>query len=78
MRALLASLLLTCLPWLASAAPPASASRSPVRIQVESPRPGEPLTNKVDQAPIRGSAMTEGDKPAEFDVIIAIDVSGST
>ena len=67
-----------CLPGLASAAPPAGAAKSPVRIQVESPRPGEPVTNKVDQAPIRGNAMTEGDKPAAFDVMIVIDVSGST
>jgi Mg-chelatase subunit ChlD len=78
MRAVWSCLILICIPALASAAPPAQAAKSPVRIRVESPRPGEPLTNKVDQAPIRGSAMTEGDKPAEFDVIIAIDVSGST
>ena len=78
MRAVLLSLLLAWLPAVAGAAPPASAAPSPVRIKVESPRPGEPLKNKVDQAPIRGSAMTEGDRPAEFDVILAIDVSGST
>jgi Mg-chelatase subunit ChlD len=78
MRALLLCCVLACLPLAAAATPPASAARSPVRIQVESPRKGEPLTNKVDQAPIRGNAMTEGDKPAAFDVIIAIDVSGST
>jgi hypothetical protein len=78
MRAVVCFLILSCLPGLAGAAPPAEAAKSPVRIQVESPHPGEPVTNKVDQAPIRGSAMTEGDKPAAFDVIIAIDVSGST
>jgi hypothetical protein len=78
MRAVLLCLLLLGLPGLASAAPPAAAAKSPVRIQVESPHKGEPISNKVDQAPIRGNAMTEGDKPAAFDVIIAIDVSGST
>ena len=78
MRAAVCLLILICLPGLGSATPPAEAAKSPVRIQVESPHPGEPVTNKVDQAPIRGSAMTEGDKPAAFDVIIAIDVSGST
>ena len=78
MRAALSILLLACLPGLASAAAPASAAKSAVRIQVESPRPGEPVTNKVDQAPIRGNAMTAGDKPAEFDVMLVIDVSGST
>jgi len=78
MRAVLSFLLLVWLPGVASAAPPAGAAKSPVRIQVESPRPGEPLSNKVDQAPIRGNAMTEGDRPAVFDVILVIDVSGST
>ncbi len=78
MRAAICCLIVFCLPGLASAAPPAGAAKSPVRIQVESPHAGEPVMNKVDQAPIRGSAMTEGDKPAAFDVIIAIDVSGST
>ena len=78
MRAVLLSLLLAWLPVAAGAAPPASAAKSPVRIQVDSPRPGEPLKNRVDQAPIRGSASTDGDRPADFDVILAIDVSGST
>jgi hypothetical protein len=78
MRAVLSILLLAGLSAVASAAPPAAAAKSPVRIQIESPRPGEPLSNKVDQAPIRGNAMTAGDKPAEFDVMLVIDVSGST
>jgi Mg-chelatase subunit ChlD len=78
MRALCLAVLFAFLPAAAGAAPPAGAATSSVHIKVESPHPGEPLTNKVDQAPIRGNAMTDSDRPASFDVIIAIDVSGST
>jgi len=49
-----------------------------VRIAIESPLPGEPVRNKVHQAPIRGSAMADGERPADFDVVLIIDVSGST
>ena len=49
-----------------------------VRIMIESPLPGESVSNKVHQAPIRGSAIAEGDRPADFDVILVVDVSGST
>jgi hypothetical protein len=45
---------------------------------VETPRTGEPVHNKVHLAPIRGSAVAEGERPANFDVMIAIDVSQST
>jgi hypothetical protein len=72
--ALLAALLA---PGLA-AARDASASATGVRILIESPQTGEPLRNKVHQAPIRGSAVADGDRPAEFDVMIVVDVSGST
>lgn len=51
---------------------------SPVRIQIESPRSGEPVQNKVHLAPVRGNAFAEGDRPADFDVMLAIDVSEST
>ena len=79
MRAVLFTLLLAWLPAAAGAAPPAGkAAPSPVRIRVDTPRPGEATKNKVDQAPIRGNATTDGDRPADFDVILAIDVSGST
>jgi Mg-chelatase subunit ChlD len=60
------------------ALPVAGAEETPVRILIESPQPGEPVRNKVHQAPIRGSAVSEGQKPAEFDVMLVIDVSGST
>jgi Mg-chelatase subunit ChlD len=51
---------------------------SAVHIRIESPLPGEPVTNKVHQAPIRGNAIAEGDQPVDFDVILIVDVSGST
>ena len=72
-------------PWLCAlatlglAVPALSAPESaPVRILVESPQPGEPVRNKVHQAPIRGNAIAEGERPADFDVMVVLDVSGST
>jgi Mg-chelatase subunit ChlD len=49
-----------------------------VRILIESPAPGDRVANKVHQAPIRGSAVAHGERPLEFDVMIVVDVSGST
>jgi Mg-chelatase subunit ChlD len=49
-----------------------------VRILIESPVPGEPVRNEVHQAPIRGNALAEGERPAQYDVIIVLDISGST
>ncbi|MEE2679095.1 MAG: vWA domain-containing protein [Myxococcota bacterium] len=49
-----------------------------VRIRVDSPKPGAVTRNEVHQAPIRGSAAADGERPAAFDVMIVIDVSGST
>jgi len=60
---------------LAAAGPAAAAN---VKLLVDAPRPGEPVHNKVHLAPIRGSAVAEGERPASFDVMIAIDVSQST
>lgn len=59
---------------------PAAAARgeSPVRILIESPTPGQTFKNKVHQAPIRGNAVADGERPADFDVMLVIDVSGST
>jgi hypothetical protein len=82
--------LLRGLGWLASAAlllaaapaaagsPAQAAAPNPVRILIDSPREGEPLLNSVHQALIRGSVISEGERPADFDVIVAIDVSDST
>ncbi len=49
-----------------------------VRVTIESPRSGERVENRVDQAPIRGAASADGQRPADFDVMIVMDVSGST
>jgi hypothetical protein len=46
-----------------------------VRILIESPAPGEAVRNEVHQAPIRGNALAEGERPAEFDVMIVLDIS---
>ncbi len=59
----------------AGAAGPAS---SPVKILVESPRAGEVVKNEVHQAPIRGTAVAFGERPIDFDIMIVLDVSGST
>jgi len=57
----------------------ATAGEAPdVRILIESPLPGESVRNKVHQARVRGSALAQGDRPADFDVILVVDVSGST
>jgi hypothetical protein len=45
---------------------------------IDSPRSGEKVENKVDQAPIRGTAVAAGRQPSDFDVMIVIDVSKST
>ena len=72
-------LLLSMLARLGVASPSvANADGAPVRVLVESPRPGERVENRVDQAPIRGTATAAGERPSEFDVMIVIDVSGST
>ena len=49
-----------------------------VRIRIASPKPGEPLQNRVHQAPIRGVASADGERPVDFDVMLVLDVSGST
>lgn len=51
---------------------------TPVRVLIEDPERGEPVRNDVHQAPIRGMAIAEGERPLEIDVMIVIDVSGST
>jgi len=49
-----------------------------VRILIASPKPGEAVQNRVHQAPIRGNAIADGEHPLDFDVMLVIDVSGST
>jgi len=60
---------------LATGAPARAAN---VKLLVDTPRAGEPVHNKVHLAPIRGSAVAEGERPASFDVMIVMDVSQST
>jgi hypothetical protein len=76
---LLAGLLIACTAASAQATPPAEAAAPElVRIVVESPGPGEVVESRVDQAAVRGNALAEGERPADFDVMLLIDVSKST
>ncbi len=60
--------------------PVAMAERNPavVHIRIDSPNPGELIKNKVNLAPVRGTAQAGDGKPVDFDVLIALDVSHST
>jgi len=51
---------------------------APLTIRVESPRPGEVVKNEVHQAPVRGTALALAERPVDVDVMLVIDVSGST
>lgn len=51
---------------------------TPVRIQVETPKAGEVVRNKVHLAPVRGNAVAQGDAASDFDVMLVIDISAST
>lgn len=68
--------------WLCATAPPAAAQpaagASPVRILLQAPRPGEVVRNEVHQAPLRGMAIVSGERPVDFDILLVIDLSGST
>ncbi len=59
----------------AAAAPLAQGS---VSILLQSPSPGEAIENRVHLAPIKGSATSSGERPAEYDVMLVVDVSLST
>ena len=63
----------------AGAAPPAPApAAEPVRVILQSPREGQAVENRVHVAPVQGSAVSSGQRPAQFDVMVVIDVSFST
>ena len=66
------------LAFLLLAALVATSARADVRVSIEAPRPGQKVENRVDQAPIRGTASADGKRAADFDVMIVLDVSGST
>ncbi|MCC6642865.1 MAG: VWA domain-containing protein [Deltaproteobacteria bacterium] len=62
----------------ASTAAPAASPGEPVRVVLQSPRPGEAVENRVHVAPVQGSAVSSGERPSRFDVMIVVDVSAST
>jgi len=68
--ALLLPLLLV--PW------PAPGEPAPVHILVESPLADGLIRNLVHQAPIRGTAVAATEAPAAYDVMLVLDISGST
>jgi hypothetical protein len=78
MRLASAALLLAALGAAGSAAGAGDVAPEGVRILIASPKPGEALQNRVHQAPIRGNAVADGERPVDFDVMLVIDVSGST
>jgi hypothetical protein len=50
----------------------------PIRLLIEQPAGGSLVQSTMHMAEIRGTAESTGDKPSQFDVMIAIDVSQST
>ena len=50
---------------------------TPLRIEIESPSPGEVVRGRTDMAPLSGVAIA-GERPSEFDLMLVLDVSGST
>jgi Mg-chelatase subunit ChlD len=49
-----------------------------VRVLLDSPRPQEVVRARIDMAPLAGTAAADGLRPASFDIILVIDISGST
>jgi Mg-chelatase subunit ChlD len=62
----------------AAATPPATQASDPVRVLLHSPRSGEAIENRVHLAPIKGNAVSSGERPAQYDVMLVLDVSFST
>ena len=56
---------------------PVARAEDTVKIEIRSPKPGETVQNKTDMAPMAGLAVA-GDRPTQFDVMLVLDVSGST
>jgi hypothetical protein len=80
---LLQSLSLTALLLLlgvasAASASPAEVGTTPVRVLVDAPAQGSTVADRVHQARVNGTAIAEGDRPAAYDVMLAIDISKST
>jgi hypothetical protein len=60
------------------AAPEPAAEAAPVKILVSFPDPGTTVRNRTTMAPIRGEVQSGSGETADFDVLLAIDVSHST
>ena len=58
-------------------AEPASEAEAGVRVVVTSPESGAVVRNRTDMAPLDGFAQA-GERPTHFDVMLVVDVSGST
>jgi Mg-chelatase subunit ChlD len=56
----------------------AQSDKTGVLIQLDSPEAGATVRGRTDMAPLAGLATADGARPARFDVILVIDVSGST
>lgn len=65
---------LTLVGWAGSSS---SAANELVRVVVQSPKSGEEVRSRTDMAPLSGIA-TAGERPTDFDLMLVIDVSGST
>ena len=59
---------------------PGAAAQEPtaVRIVVETPRNGSVVRNRTDMTALAGVATAEGAGPLYFDIMVVLDVSGST
>ena len=49
-----------------------------VRIVIEVPKPGSVVRSRTDMLPLAGLASADGERPSRFDVMLVVDVSGST
>ena len=49
-----------------------------VRIQVDNPVAGSVVRGRTDMAPLAGVASADGARPSHFDIMLVVDVSGST
>jgi hypothetical protein len=61
------------LPGVAASAP----EDAGVRVVIQTPKPAETIRGRTDMAPLSGVATADGERPANFDVILVIDISGS-
>ncbi|MGI9432429.1 MAG: vWA domain-containing protein [Myxococcota bacterium] len=59
------------------AAPQAAPERG-IRVLIETPAAGKTVESPTHVAEVRGNAISTGDRPQSFDLMIAIDVSQST